>query len=79
MTVTANGLQARYSDQSKLDLPTITASARYRFHISYYAFGAVGLVELAGLDMKYMQLQSVIMFGQTQYYCLTTLREGVSA
>jgi len=31
VTVTANGLQARYVDQSKLDLPTITASARYRF------------------------------------------------
>ena len=32
VTVTADGLQARYIDQSKLDLPAITASARYRFH-----------------------------------------------
>ena len=31
VTVTADGLQARYIDQSKLDLPAITASARYRF------------------------------------------------
>ena len=29
--MTADGLQARYIDQSKLDLPAITASARYRF------------------------------------------------
>jgi len=34
VTVTANGLQARYVDQNKLDLPTITASARYRSYLN---------------------------------------------
>jgi len=34
VTVTADGLQARYVDQSKLDLPTITASARYRSYLN---------------------------------------------
>jgi len=34
VTVTADGLQARYIDQSKLDLPAITASARYRSYLN---------------------------------------------
>jgi len=34
VTVTANGLQARYVDETKLDLPTITASARYRSYLN---------------------------------------------
>merc|ERR1719341_2849875 len=34
VTVMADGLQARYIDQSKLDLPAITASARYRSYLN---------------------------------------------
>lgn len=34
VTVTADGLQARYIDQSKLDLPAITAAARYRSYLN---------------------------------------------
>ena len=38
VTVTADGLQARYVDKTKLDLPAITASARYRWRICLEAF-----------------------------------------
>jgi len=34
VTVTADGLQARYVDKTKLDLPAITASARYRSYLN---------------------------------------------
>lgn len=34
VTVMQNGLQARYVDETKLDLPTITASARYRSYLN---------------------------------------------
>jgi len=34
VTVTADGLQARYIDEGKLDLPAITASARYRSYLN---------------------------------------------
>ena len=85
MTVTANGLQARYVDETKLDLPTITASARYRFHhFTFSHFTKLDLpryrfhnccytfcvVGLAGSDMKNMQIQRKIRFSQKQYCCL---------
>ena len=38
VTVTADGLQARYVDKTKLDLPAITASSRYRWRICLEAF-----------------------------------------
>ena len=41
VTVTADGLQARYVDKTKLDLPAITASARYRWRICLEGFSVI--------------------------------------